>query len=96
MRIAVDAGAGLVAAAAAEFEQGGDIRLPISAAKVFVSEAAVTHGLQAMQILGGYGYMREFDLERLFRDMKLMTVGGGTNEIHRDMIAKQMLAEADR
>jgi alkylation response protein AidB-like acyl-CoA dehydrogenase len=96
MRIAVDAGAGLIASAAAEFDQGGDTRLPISAAKVFVSEAAVTHGLQAMQILGGYGYMREFDLERLFRDMKLMTVGGGTNEIHRDMIAKQMLAEAAR
>jgi alkylation response protein AidB-like acyl-CoA dehydrogenase len=53
-------------------------------------------GLQAMQVLGGYGYMKEYELERLFRDMKLMTVGGGTNEIHRDMIAKQMLAETAR
>jgi alkylation response protein AidB-like acyl-CoA dehydrogenase len=93
MRIAVEAGAGLIATAAHRLAEGGDARLEISAAKVYVSEAAVAHALQAMQVLGGYGYMREYELERLFRDVRLMTVGGGTNEIHRDMIAKLMLAE---
>jgi alkylation response protein AidB-like acyl-CoA dehydrogenase len=92
MRIAIDAGDGLIARAAARIAAGEDARTATSVAKVFVSEAAVTHGLQAMQILGGYGYMREYELERLFRDMKLMTVGGGTNEIHREAIAKAELS----
>jgi alkylation response protein AidB-like acyl-CoA dehydrogenase len=91
MRVAVDAGEGLIDRAAAVVEAGHDARIEISAAKLFVSEAAVTHGLQAMQVLGGYGYMQEYELERMFRDMKLMTVGGGTNEVHRDMVARHML-----
>jgi len=92
MRIAIDAADGLIARAAEWIAADEDARMATSIAKVFVSEAAVTHGLQAMQILGGYGYMQEYELERLFRDMKLMTVGGGTNEIHREAIAKAAFA----
>jgi alkylation response protein AidB-like acyl-CoA dehydrogenase len=96
MRIAVNAADALIAAAAERVAAGGDARLEIGVAKVFVSEAAVVQALQAMQILGGYGYMREYELERLFRDLKLMTVGGGTNEVHREMIARMVLAEGSR
>lgn len=92
MRIAIDASSALIAAAAARLAAGEDARTATSVAKVFVSEAAVTNGLQAMQVLGGYGYMKEYALERLFRDMRLMTVGGGTNEVHREAIAKAVLA----
>jgi len=93
MRIAISAASALIATAAERVAAGEDALLDIGAAKVFVSEAAVVQTLEAMQILGGYGYMREYELERLFRDLKLMTVGGGTNEIHRDMIARMVLAE---
>jgi alkylation response protein AidB-like acyl-CoA dehydrogenase len=93
MQIAIEAGAGMIEKAAARLDSGKPARTETSVAKVFISEACVAQGLQAMQVLGGYGYMREYELERLFRDMKLMTVGGGTNEIHREMIAKAVLAE---
>jgi alkylation response protein AidB-like acyl-CoA dehydrogenase len=94
MRISADAGAALVAKAAAALDAGGDGRVETSVAKVFISEACVREGLQAMQVLGGYGYMKEYELERLFRDMKLMTVGGGTNEIHREALAKHVLSSS--
>jgi alkylation response protein AidB-like acyl-CoA dehydrogenase len=92
MRIACEAADGLIRRAADLFDEGADVRIATSVAKVFISETCVQQGLEAMQVLGGYGYMREYELERLFRDMKLMTVGGGTNEIHREMIAKGMLS----
>jgi butyryl-CoA dehydrogenase len=94
MRIAVEACRALIATTAEMVAAGVDARLHISAAKVFVSEAAISQSLEAMQVLGGYGYMWESELERMFRDLKLMTVGGGTNEIHRDMIARMALAKS--
>lgn len=92
MAISIDACAGLIEAAARRVDAGEDARHEISAAKVFVSETALRGGIEAMQVLGGYGYMREYQVERLVRDIKLMTVGGGTNEIHRDMIARGLLS----
>lgn len=60
-------------------------------AKLFASETAMRATNQAIQIHGGYGYMREYEVERLLRDAKLMEIGEGTSEIQRIVIARQLL-----
>jgi alkylation response protein AidB-like acyl-CoA dehydrogenase len=60
-------------------------------AKLFASEVAMEIALDAMRIHGGYGYSAEFDVERYFRDAPLMIVGEGTNEIQRNVIARQLV-----
>ncbi len=60
-------------------------------AKLYASEMATRAALDAVQILGGYGYVREFIVERLVRDAKLMEIGAGTSEIHRMVIARELL-----
>ncbi len=60
-------------------------------AKLFASEIAMEIALNAMRIHGGYGYSTEFDVERYFRDAPLMIVGEGTNEIQRNVIARQLV-----
>ncbi len=62
-----------------------------SAALTFSSEASTRHALEAIQILGGYGYMRDTPLERLARDAKLLEIGAGTSEIRRLVIARELL-----
>lgn len=59
-------------------------------AKLFASEVAVRSALQAIQIHGGYGYMREYPVERYLRDAKLTEIGEGTSEIQRLVIARQL------
>lgn len=59
-------------------------------AKLFASETAVRAADQAVQIHGGYGYMREYGVERLVRDAKLLVIGEGTSEIQRVIIARQL------
>lgn len=59
-------------------------------AKLFASEAGFRACNQAIQIHGGYGYMREYDVERYLRDIKLMEIGEGTSEIQRLVIARQL------
>lgn len=59
-------------------------------AKLFASEAGFRACNQAIQIHGGYGYMREYEVERYLRDMKLMEIGEGTSEIQRLVIARQL------
>ena len=54
-------------------------------------EAAVENALEAMRIHGGYGYSKEYHIERYFRDAPLMCIGEGTNEIQRMIIAKQLI-----
>ena len=58
---------------------------------LFASEAAMEIALNALRIHGGYGYSTEFDVERYFRDAPLMIVGEGTNEIQRNVIARQLV-----
>lgn len=64
------------------------------AAKLYATEAAVQVGLDAVQVLGGYGYLTDFPVERLTRDAKLLTIGGGTSEIQTLNLAKALYAEA--
>jgi alkylation response protein AidB-like acyl-CoA dehydrogenase len=94
MRIAAEAGGAMIERVARTLDEGGEARVAAAATKVFVSEAAVDAGMEAVQVLGGYGYMREYEVERLARDVKVMTIGGGTSEIQRNMIAKEMLRDA--
>jgi alkylation response protein AidB-like acyl-CoA dehydrogenase len=60
-------------------------------AKYFASEAAVENALESMRIHGGYGYSKEYHVERYLRDAPLMCIGEGTNEIQRIIIAKQLI-----
>ena len=62
-----------------------------SAAKLFSSEIATRAGLAAVQIFGGYGYTRDYPVERIARDAKLMEIGAGTSEIQRTIIARELL-----
>ena len=59
--------------------------------KVFVTEAGVRSSEDAVQIFGGYGYMKEYVVERGYRDAKLGTIGGGTSEIQRSIIARSLM-----
>lgn len=61
-----------------------------SMAKLAASETFMKVALEGVQILGGYGYSKEYDMERYFRDAKIYTIGGGTSEIQRNVIAREM------
>jgi alkylation response protein AidB-like acyl-CoA dehydrogenase len=60
-------------------------------AKLFASEAAMRATIQAVQVLGGYGYMREYPAERFLRDAKLCEIGEGTSEVQRIIIARNLI-----
>jgi alkylation response protein AidB-like acyl-CoA dehydrogenase len=81
----------LVLYAARCYDSGQRADLEAGMAKLFASEAAMEIALNAMRIHGGYGYSTEFDVERYFRDAPLMIVGEGTNEIQRNVIARQLI-----
>ena len=59
--------------------------------KYYASGMATKVALDAIQILGGYGYMREYPVERYMRDAKLLEIGGGTSEIQKLIIARELL-----
>lgn len=77
--------------AAQEVEAGRRVDMEAGMAKLFASETAMQIALNAVRIHGGYGYSTEFDVERYFRDAPLMIVGEGTNEIQRNVIARQLV-----
>ncbi|MBY0369494.1 acyl-CoA dehydrogenase family protein [bacterium] len=77
---------------AARAYDSGDRDLSLGAmSKLFSAQIATRAGLDAVQILGGYGYMKEYPVERYLRDAKLMEIGAGTNEIMRVLIARELL-----
>ena len=88
----------LVLYAARCYDSGRRADLEAGMAKLFASETAMEIALDAVRIHGGYGYSTEFDVERYFRDAPLMIVGEGTNEIQRNVIARQLIRRypADR
>ena len=81
----------LVLFAARRFDSGERADMEAGMAKLFASEAAMEIALDAVRIHGGSGYSTEFDVERYFRDAPLMIVGEGTNEILRNVIARQLI-----
>ena len=81
----------LVAQAAWLADAGRPFGREASMAKLFASEAALRACDQAVQIHGGYGYTNEFPVERALRDAKLCTIGEGTSEIQRMVIARHVL-----
>ncbi len=74
-------------------DQGKDFIKAASMAKLFASEVGRMVTYQAIQILGGYGYMSEYPVERFYRDVKLTEIGEGTSEIQRMVIFRQLLKE---
>ena len=77
---------------AADLKDTGKIVTKESAmAKLFASETAVRVADEAVQIFGGYGYTKDFPVEKFYRDAKLCTIGEGTSEIQRVVIARQIL-----
>jgi alkylation response protein AidB-like acyl-CoA dehydrogenase len=81
----------LTDAAARAYDRGGRTSLETSMAKLFASEAAVENSLEAMRVHGGYGYSKEFPVERLYRDAPLLVIGEGTSEVQRLVIARQLI-----
>lgn len=74
-------------------DQGRDFTRSAAQAKLFASEVAEQVARAAIQIHGSYGYSREYPVERIYRDQRLMTIGEGTSEILRVVIARRVLAE---
>jgi alkylation response protein AidB-like acyl-CoA dehydrogenase len=72
-------------------DQGRPVMREASMAKVFASEVAVRCATKAVQVHGGYGYTREFPVERFYRDAKLCEIGEGTSEVQRIVIARSLL-----
>jgi alkylation response protein AidB-like acyl-CoA dehydrogenase len=81
----------LVEDAARAYDQGERCDMEAGMAKLFASEAAINVSLEAMRIHGGYGYSKEFTVERLYRDAPLLVIGEGTNELQRIIIARQLI-----
>lgn len=71
--------------------KGEGINLIAAEAKLFASEAAQRAATEAVQIHGGYGFIKEFPVEKFYRDVKLLTIGEGTSEVQRLVIAKNLL-----
>ncbi len=77
--------------AAAAFDRGERCDMEAGMAKYFASEAALENSIESMRIHGAYGYSKEYDIERLYRDAPLTCIGEGTNEMQRIIIAKQWI-----
>ena len=77
--------------AALAFDKGERCDMEAGMAKYFASEAALENSIEGMRIHGAYGYSKEFDIERLYRDAPLTCIGEGTNEMQRIIIAKQLI-----
>ena len=80
--------------AAARFDRGERVDLEAGMAKYFASEAALENSTESMRIHGAYGYSKEYDIERLYRDAPLTCIGEGTNEMQRIIISKQLVARS--
>ncbi len=81
----------LVYHAATLYAAGEECVREVSMAKLLATEVANRVAYHAVQLHGGYGYMREFPVERFFRDVRLWTIASGTSEVMREIIAKRLL-----
>jgi acyl-CoA dehydrogenase len=86
----IEAARALAHAAAVKYQAGEEILREMSMVKLFTAEMAQKVAYECVQMYGGYGYMREYPIERFARDVRLLTIGGGTSEIMREIIAKEL------
>jgi len=93
MATGIDAARLLTQRAAAAKDAGEAVPLYSAQAKLFASETAVRVTDRALQIHGGYGFIKDFPVEKYYRDVKLCTIGEGTSEIQKLVIAKSLLSE---
>ncbi|MCB2107260.1 MAG: acyl-CoA dehydrogenase family protein, partial [Rhodobacteraceae bacterium] len=91
MATRVEAARLLVESAASAYDAGRRCDMEAGMAKYFATETAQFCSLEAMRIMGGYGYSKEFIVERIYRDAPLMLIGEGTNEMQRIIIARQLI-----
>jgi hypothetical protein len=89
----IDASRLLIYRAASMLDQGRRVTRESAMAKLFASEAAVRIANEAVQIYGGYGFIKDYPVEKFYRDVKLCTIGEGTSEIQRLVIARQLLKD---
>jgi alkylation response protein AidB-like acyl-CoA dehydrogenase len=90
MAVEVEAGRGLVYRAAWLKDQGRDFALEAAMAKLYTGELSHRVVNTALQIHGGYGFMEESPISRLYRDQKILEIGEGTNEVQRMVIARHL------
>lgn len=86
----IEAARWLTYAACLRYQAGEDAVREISMVKLFTGEMVNRVAYECVQLHGGYGYMREYPIERFARDARLMTIGGGTSEIMREIIARHL------
>ena len=91
MAMQIEAAKHLVYNAAYLKDQGKSIIKEAAMAKLFTSELAMNITTEAIQIHGGYGYIREYNVERFFRDAKILEIGEGTSEVQRIIISREIL-----
>ncbi len=91
MATRVEAARLLVDSAARAYDAGGRCDLEAGMAKLYATEAALENSLEAMRIHGAYGYSKEFNIERYYRDAPLLAIGEGTNELQRIIIARELV-----
>lgn len=91
MATRVEAARHLTRAAAEAYDRGERCDMEAGMAKLFSTEAAMENAAESMRIHGGYGYSKEFEIERLYRDAPLLCIGEGTNELQRIIIARQLI-----
>ena len=91
MATQIEAARHLVYYAAWKKDQGLPVIREAAMAKLFSSETAMMVTTEAIQVLGGYGYIKEYDVERFFRDAKILEIGEGTSEIQRMIIARELI-----
>ena len=78
--------------AAAAKANGEDITLVAAQAKYFASESAQRIATAAVQTHGGYGFIKEYPVEKFYRDVKLLTIGEGTSEVQKMVVARKLLS----
>ncbi|WP_180541113.1 acyl-CoA dehydrogenase family protein [Nevskia soli] len=93
MATEIDASRLLTYRAATMLDAGKRVTRESAMAKLFASEAAVSIANEAVQIHGGYGFIKDYPVEKFYRDVKLCTIGEGTSEIQRLVIARQLLKD---